>query len=322
MLPQSMGSFEPRNLVIQPSTNRCCVCKSCNDFFGRELDQVLARDSFEAVLRYYYGLKSQAKLHELGLTRITFRLPETCGDLSGAKMRLDFDEEGTIARYLAQVRIRNKKEKKNEFLTIDELKRIAEDTAIYDLREMAIVGQLGPKHDLLQSKLQELLEDLGLPFIHGNVETSETEMISGIQIIAIFDVIMQRAIAKIAFNYMSTILETVSQELIYADDFDTVRSFIRSGAVPEFEVVSISKRNLLRADQATHGHLVTLEAGRKSGRQKFIGHVALFNTLTWQVILADNYRGLHYDVDSAHYWDLERKLNMRIYGTKPNLSLL
>lgn len=320
VLPRSMGSFEPHNLIIQPSTSQCCVCESCNSFFGRELDQALARDSFEAVLRFKYGLKSTSKLSELGLKHLTFRLPSTCGDLSGARLRLDIDEDGPIARYLPQVRIRNKKKHNYEFLTIAELSSIAEEVDQYDLRELAIIGQPSPHQERMVQKLREIIHNLGLPFRPGDIENGGIEIIEGIQIISVFDMVMQRAIAKIAFNYLSTALEKVSQHLVYSEDFNVVRNFIRYGAEPGFEVVSISKRNLLSADQAAHGHLVTLEAGRKFGRQMFIGHVALFNTLTWQVILTNDYKGLHYDVDCAHHWDLDRKTCTKIYGLKSNLS--
>ena len=39
-----------------------CVCDDCNGYFGRELDQLLTRDTYEGIFRYSRGqLSSQAR---------------------------------------------------------------------------------------------------------------------------------------------------------------------------------------------------------------------------------------------------------------------
>ena len=51
VIPESFGLFESGFTLINT------VCTACNDFFSRELELALARDSFEGYQRYHYGQK-------------------------------------------------------------------------------------------------------------------------------------------------------------------------------------------------------------------------------------------------------------------------
>lgn len=55
VMPQSFGTFGSET----PKLN--CVCDECNNYFGRELDQALARDTLEGITRYKKGLFSRER---------------------------------------------------------------------------------------------------------------------------------------------------------------------------------------------------------------------------------------------------------------------
>lgn len=317
VLHDSMFPFRP-TLSIDPTKNVCCVCQECNQYFGDDMDRVLGRDSFEAILRFHYGLKSKAKLHELGATRVTLRIPAGYRD-SGAKIRLRFVDGEQRGQYMAQLRVYNRRKQENEYLTADEFSRLK--SSDYDLGKLAIIGDETKWRIQLVEKLSEILSGLGRKFELGEIREEEPETLNKIEISALFDITLKRVIAKIAFNYLSLALESISTTLIYGDDFNQIRNFIRYGQVPNFEAVTFSNRQLLVPSVVTDGHLVEVADGTRFGRQMYIAHVALFNEIGWQVVLADNYGGPHYSLASAHLWDFQNKRLTRLAEAKTYLSL-
>lgn len=81
VIPDSFGAFE-NNLVIT------CVCKACNDFFGRELDMKLARDSAEGIDRFRWGLKSTHAFKSMGRSSTTHIEVAQSGPMKGVSCRL------------------------------------------------------------------------------------------------------------------------------------------------------------------------------------------------------------------------------------------
>ena len=63
VIPEAFGVFQ-QNLVLD------CVCQACNDFFGRDLDLKLGRDTIEGLDRFRYGLKTPAQYKGLGRRRL------------------------------------------------------------------------------------------------------------------------------------------------------------------------------------------------------------------------------------------------------------
>ena len=52
VIPRGFGRFGSETPTLD------CVCDDCNAHFGRELDQLLARDTYEGISRYSRGLLS------------------------------------------------------------------------------------------------------------------------------------------------------------------------------------------------------------------------------------------------------------------------
>lgn len=55
VVPTAFGRFR-NNLTLD------CVCGACNDFFNKELELFLTRDSVEAILRVRYGVLVQPEM--------------------------------------------------------------------------------------------------------------------------------------------------------------------------------------------------------------------------------------------------------------------
>jgi hypothetical protein len=90
VVPKAFGRFR-ENLTLD------CVCKACNDFFNRELELFLTRDSIEAMLRVRYGLKTKSGRCKLGKRRLVVRVISP-GDWYGARLALERDETGSEAK--------------------------------------------------------------------------------------------------------------------------------------------------------------------------------------------------------------------------------
>ena len=60
VIPQGLGTFEPESFILYDA-----VCKPCNGYFGRTLEDSLSHDSFEALLRLRYGVKPAQKTANL-----------------------------------------------------------------------------------------------------------------------------------------------------------------------------------------------------------------------------------------------------------------
>jgi hypothetical protein len=66
-VPKAFGRFH-ENLTLD------CVCGTCNEFFNKELELFLTRDSLEAMLRVRYGLKTKSGRRKLGTNRLVVKV--------------------------------------------------------------------------------------------------------------------------------------------------------------------------------------------------------------------------------------------------------
>src|SRR4051812_10723620 len=77
VMPRSFGTFEDNPTLVNT------VCKACNDYFAKNLEPSLAKDSLEGFDRFRYGLKPPHEFSSLG-KRSTSRVQITEGNYAGA----------------------------------------------------------------------------------------------------------------------------------------------------------------------------------------------------------------------------------------------
>lgn len=106
------------NLTLAPETHQSCVCIECNHYFGRELDQSLGRDSFEAMLRSEYGLlkPNKGKPPVIGNSS---RLKIKTADGNSISIRHEVNER--VATVHAHIRTFNNSTQKYDCYQIDQL---------------------------------------------------------------------------------------------------------------------------------------------------------------------------------------------------------
>jgi len=130
----------------------------------------------------------------------------------------------------------------------------------------------------------------------------------------VFDEIIRRCIAKIAFNYLAyALLEDA--RLLLRDDFDPVRRYVREGEIPETQFVSVLGNPRLtresRDDSLVDGHLMAV--GWNMNENIFC-NLSIFNAMTYQVTLCRKYRGLWFSLSSMHSFDLSTRETKKFPG--------
>ena len=154
VIPQSFGTFLGNTLTIQ------CVCQGCNNRLGRDLDEHLARNTYEGVRRYENGLLSGEPRVQKGISISMTKADNPQADyLSGAQSWID----GTRAkaRFKPGVGLRLTKTKTFDWFTQETLKA-ATDLSQYDKIPIHFIGipaeQLGAYVELLRARGFEITE--------------------------------------------------------------------------------------------------------------------------------------------------------------------
>jgi hypothetical protein len=295
-MPQSFGTFE-NNWVLD------CVCDGCNQYFGDKLELILGRDSSESILRLKYGLKPPKAAADLLNQRLELTI-ETAGPWRGARafMAMDLNETGLELLPFPQAGFR---------------RPLQEDfvwTAEGDLNEASVAPYVstkdieyriaGPTDDDL-SRIEKRLKDLGFKATHQGVTEQTIAKENKIAFAAemTFDIIVQRAIAKIAFNYAAYVL---GADFVRNPSFDPTRRFIRYNEASGYQVTTPTFQPILADDEPRrrqiNGHLLIVEWADRL--QSYLhARVSLFNEMTYVVRLCGRYSGLWLDVATGHLFD-------------------
>lgn len=292
-----------------------CVCDSCNTYFGEKLELILGRDSSESILRLRYGLKPLSGASDLLNRRIELTV-ETPGPWRGARVFFAQDLKGSGLEMLPFPQAGFRRPLQPDFDWIQERDLNASRIAPYvpTGTEYRIVGPAD--EDLL--RIDQLLKDLGFkPIQQGQLEDTIAKD-NNIAFAAemTFDVIVQRAIAKIAFNYATYVL---GPGFIRGDSFDPTRRFIRYADTPTgYQVTTPTFLPILADDlpheRQTNGHLLIVE-WNKTGRVLF-ARVSLFNELTYVVRFCHHYSGVWFDVATGHLFDPFARQIVKLTNTR------
>lgn len=92
VIPQAFGRYSSETPTLD------CVCDDCNAYFGREFDQLLARETPEGLGRYSHGLLSSERRRQRRV-KLSLADPKEAGAFAG--MRVDVD--GTTGQLMAPV---------------------------------------------------------------------------------------------------------------------------------------------------------------------------------------------------------------------------
>jgi hypothetical protein len=99
VIPRGFGRFGSRTPTLD------CVCDDCNAYFGRELDQLLTRDTYEGISRYSRGQFSSEARPQKRMNLVLADATEA-GAFQGLRVSVD-GTTGQLMRPAAQFHIHN-----------------------------------------------------------------------------------------------------------------------------------------------------------------------------------------------------------------------
>jgi len=298
VISQAFGSFENNLTLID------MVCRTCNQFFGDNLERILARDSHEAYHRIETGLTPADAIAHLPQDRLTFTVALT-GEWSGLRLRLLATPEGRTVELVPQVGLPRRAGVGWIYLTEAELAN--PDTALStDYDNQGQIRILAPSIEV-QDRLITLLAQRGIPFQpEGEIapldnETDEIEIYVNSRI----DPVIKRCIAKMVFNYLASV---TSRAFVLLPAFNSIRAYIRCGTSPSYLLVDADDTPILANDQRTsrqtEGHIVTVNW--TADRRHVVGQLSLFNRIRYRVSLARDFSGIWRPIRSGHHFDISR----------------
>jgi hypothetical protein len=305
VIPQAFGTFDSATPVLD------CVCKSCNGDLGKELDEKLARDSLEALDRVAAGLKKAAKFQTVG-KRSTLHVEfDKEGPLKGAKGHHVPDPAGGEKLAVAP----------NPQLGFS----MTEDGPV----EWFPLHETWTKDDVRQRLGVERGVNLcvhtwGVPAIEGQDELErrgfnrgtlerEIQPPSGhvkTTVVGLITAADFRAIAKIAFNYLTFI---AGPNFVLEPQFNEIRRFVRQGVPLPWESVKPTPNPWLVTndndnDKPLVGHYVII---RTRGRD-IECDVCLLMRTRYRVKLAAGGFLTPVSVNSGHLFDVVNRRALRI----------
>jgi HNH endonuclease len=293
VIPEAFGTYGADTMLL----NNNEVCSDCNTTLGRDLDQILSRDSFEAMIRANSLPQEQGAGERFSPRRAWLHVPdkEPFGVLRGARMAIDPNTRRPTL--LDQIIVRSKDGGLRIFLQHDFPQ--ADARIFHDLPPHAIqvIGLNREKVEVLM----QMVRDRGISLTDreavdppAGILQSEIRAVTEGRI----DVRTWRAIAKIAFNYLA--YHECAQHVL-SDKFEPIRDFI-TGRRTDRKMVQLLNAPILAHEtshwRAFEGHLV---AYQDEGRM-LRGKVSLYNSITYEVMLCGDL-GLYYTMKKGHAFD-------------------
>ena len=269
------------------------------------MELAYTRDSLEALLRLFHGLKPATEASDLPMQRLSVVLSGD-SDWHGCHIELRAEDGQCVIDLLPQVRFAKQGGSGWVFVTAQELA---------DLNR-TLPTDIDPSHDIrLISRSEEMdqqlvaaLQQRGIHF-RARGESGAPPSVDGLAPLEVamhFDAVVLRCIAKISFNYMAHV---VGADFARGRDFDIVRAFIRDGRSAGYPLVVPRARPILADDtptmRQTNGHLLTVNWTRD--RRHVVGQVSLFNGPTYSISLARNYSGVWLPIRTGHHFGLETR---------------
>jgi HNH endonuclease len=288
VIPQGFGRFGSGTPTLD------CVCDDCNAYFGRELDQLLTRETYEGISRYSRGqFSSQARPQKR--VALTLADPAEAGDFQGLRISLD-GTTGQLMPPVAQFHIHNFKTGKDEVYFLPQISGLALPET--DCGKPGANGERGTwrckilapsrdAHDAVVEALQKAGIDFrpGTPFEIPWAEETATPPSFLVEITSEIDKPHKRAIAKILMNFIAFHL---GRDEVLQPRWDFLRRYVRNGegeikarlslrpfwTGQEMEELRFRDDSINVRIENTDGHIV--------------GALQFYNLYIYEMILAEN----------------------------------
>lgn len=297
VLPEAFGKFK-NALVLHDA-----VCKDCNQFFGNTLDVKLARGSLQGAVRYFRGIKPQVKFRNVDKKRVHL----SARALGQAALRpAEFVEtpEGEGLAFTPGISYKSVSSKEEQFVSLETLERGDWKNSDDIDRQHPVILSYYDDHVLerIQKALAQL--KLGVEILDTVDQTEAGRRVLVVVDAVIEDLLLYRAVSKIAFNYLAY---KMGRDFVLRPIFDQTRTFIRQGSssntlVKKIEPIKLSGDR----DEAARrrGHVVALELAADGTTT--VGFVEFFGIITYSVMLG-MFGQLAIPISAGHYFDIVSK---------------
>lgn len=307
VLPEAFGKFRD-TLVLHDA-----VCRECNQYFGNTLDNRLARGSMQGAIRYFRGIKTLKKFRDVDRERVKLsaRAPGQA-NLRQAEFVETPEGEGLIfTPGITYVSISSNKE---QFVSLEALERGDWNKSDDIDRQHLVILSYSDVHILerIQQALAKL--KLGVEILDTIDETKAGQRVLVVVDAVMEDILLYRAIAKIAFNYLAY---KMSRDFALKPIFDRTRAFIRQDSEATILVKKIPPMKIFgdREEAARRrGHIVAIELAADG--TTISGFVEFFGVMTYKVTLG-KFGQLAIPISAGHYFDITSKQVIPMDATRP-----
>jgi len=308
VLPEAFGKFKDA-LVLHDA-----VCRECNQYFGNTLDNRLARGSMQGAIRYLRGIKPLQKFRDVDRERVKLSA-RALGEPTLRQAEFVKTPEGEGLAFTSGISYQSISSNKEQFVSLEALERgnwnKSDDI---DRQHPVILSYRGDAQVL--ERIQQALAKLKLGVeILGTIDRTEAGQRVLVVVDAVIeDVLLDRAIAKIAFNYLAY---KIDRDSTLKQIFDKTRAFIRQGSVSTILVKKIPPMKIFgdREEAARRrGHIVAIELAADG--TTIVGFVEFFGVMTYKVTLG-RFGQLAIPISAGHYFDIISKQVIPMDATRP-----
>jgi hypothetical protein len=292
VLPQAFGRFKD-NLTLVDS-----VCDACNEYFGKELDEYLARDTIDGYNRFRLGHKPAEEFKSLG-RRSTLRHHVDSGVLTGAKV-LQKPVNGELkAQPLPQVGFGSGPEGPFKWFPRDHLPdKPTLKKLFHDGKRNIEFVEVTDVDEVLAELEESGVQLTGLT----QSRPANWEGRFRVESRVLMEHRFARAIAKIAFNYLAS---QIGSGIARMPQFDVVRRYIRYDERPLGRLWAVDPTPTLRGLPHTDGHVIGVAFDPE---ERKVAALLSFHCATqYRVLLAEGGFVLNPFTARHHFFDLVAK---------------
>ena len=306
VVPLQFGAFENNQTLVHT------VCRHCNTYFGRSLENALGRNSFEAIFRLRHGQKLHRDFVGFADGRLSFRIPSSQRG-TGMIVTPEPDPEvgDIVLKIPPQVGIQREGQSEFRYYTEEELR--TDGPTLLPTGSKPTLRLITAKDDDSGfERLRDLVRTLVPKFQEqGEVNLAPPERFNGQIIVEVggtIDKLIARAVAKIAFNYMA---KHAGVGFALNSCFDPIRWFIRNdeGGDDWRQFVQVVTKPLLAQEtddlRVTQGHIVLLGWPTIYALQAY---VSPYNSIAYQVTMTTSFAGLWRPIKVGHVFDWEHRV--------------
>lgn len=271
-----------------PVLNECQVCKSCNDYFCREIENKVSMDSYEGFLRMQNNERKHKKTRIIGRTRMV--VSGQNGIFKGLKFFVFSNPDNAEGIQLeiepAIGIISDDSKQEYNYYHLGEIPLCNEEIGAKISNSSTPIIFIGVD----QKEAEEELISKGYELFNKKCITSHkicditSEKEIETQIKYTVDSLLNRLAAKNMFNYLCF---TYGKEFVLNKEYDSVRSFIRHGTVESSLKICVTSGGLSGIpNRVENGHALGV-ACTATDKLCLMGFVSWFNSITYSFILKE-----------------------------------